>query len=284
MIRAEGVRAGYISREPGPATSGPLRRAVLDGLGLEIRPGEAVALVGANGSGKTTLLNILAGLAEPWEGRVLFDGKDLATPEGRAAARAGIGVVFSNPEETLVAPTVEREIAFGLENRCWTEEAMRRRVVEVLERFSLAGLAACSPLALSGGERVRVALAAALAPRPSALLVDEALARLDARHRAAARELIGGARIRDRAAVLWVTQDLREAALADRVLYLRGGRIAGDIRGSELSRGRDLAAAMGLTAPSLLDLAAALRSAGLDPGPSLVPAEIAESVDRGGGA
>ena len=112
--------------------------------------------------------------------------------------------------------------------------------------------------------------------------MDEALGRLDARHRAAAREMIGDARLRDRAAVLWVTQDLREAALADRVLFLRGGRIAEEAPGSELSRGRDLSAGMGLGAPSLLDLAAALRSAGLDPGPSLVPAEIAESVDRGG--
>ncbi len=281
MIRAEGIRAGYDRGDAGDATGAADRLVVLDGIDLEVRAGEAVAVVGANGSGKSTLLRVLAGLAAPWEGRVVFGGKDLSTAEGLRAARLGIGVLFSNPEWTLVAPTVEREIAFGLENHCWEREAMRARVSELLERFDVAGRAGDSPLALSGGERARVALAAALAPRPACLVVDEALALLDARHRAAARALIDRARREEGAALLWATQDFEDASLADRVLVLDRGRIIREIARRDLIESLDDLARFGLRSSSLAALRGALAAEGIDPGPSLEPRAMASHLDLG---
>ncbi len=295
MIRAEGIRAGYEVGGADTAAGGAIgdasgasdaaraapRLVVLDGIDLEVRAGEAVALVGANGSGKSTLLRVLAGLAAPWEGRVLFDGKDLSTAEGVRVARLGIGVLFSNPEWTMVAPTVEREIAFGLENHRWERAAMRARVGELLERFDLAARAGDSPLGLSGGERARVALAAALAPRPALLIVDEALALLDARHRAAARASIDRARRDEGAALLWATQDFEEASLADRVLALDGGRIVREIARPHLVESLDDLARFGLRSSSIVSLRSALAAARLDPGPSLEPRAIAAHLDLG---
>jgi energy-coupling factor transport system ATP-binding protein len=284
MIRAEGIRAGYDRGDGEGPPGAPHRLVVLDGIDLEVRAGEAVALVGANGSGKSTLLRVLAGLASPWAGRVLFDGQDVATAEGLRAARLGIGVLFANPEWTLVAPTVEREIAFGLENHRWERAAMGARVRDLLERFDLADRAGDAPLALSGGERARVALAAALAPRPRCLLVDEALALLDARHREAARALIDRARREEGAALVWATQDFEEAALADRVLVLDAGRIVREIaRASLLEAAGDLGR-FGLRPPPLAALRRALAEAGLDPGPSLEPRAMAEHLDARAGA
>lgn len=277
MIRAQAVRAGYVDRDVGP--HGERRRhCVLDRIDLEIRKGEAVAIVGANGSGKTTLLRVLAGLAEPWEGRVLVVGNDLATNEGRRAARREIGILFANPEGTIVAPTVEREIAFGLENRRWEREAMRQRVHDLLGQFSLEAVAGVSPLALSGGERARVALAAALAPRPACLFVDEAFALLDARHKATARAMVSEARHRGGMALVWATQDFDEVALADRVLVLEGGRITQEIPGRELIAHASDLSRIGLRSTSLVALRRALSRRGLDLGRSIDPAGMADHL------
>jgi energy-coupling factor transporter ATP-binding protein EcfA2 len=252
---------------------------VLDGVDIAVERGEAVAVVGANGSGKSTLLCVLAGLAEPWSGRVTFAGLDVATTDGRRAVRDGVGVLFANPEWTLIAPTVEREIAFGLENRRWGRGAMRARVGELLERFDLAARRGDAPLSLSGGERARLALAAALAPRPACLFVDEALSLLDARHRAAARGAIDDARRADGLSLLWATQDFDEARLADRVVALREGRIARETPRARLCDETEALGVLGLRAPSLAAVRAGLRRAGLDPGPSLDPEEIAAALD-----
>jgi len=255
---------------------------VLDGVDLALAPGEAVALVGVNGSGKTTLLRVLAGLAEPRAGRVLFDGADLATGDGRRSAREGIGVLFANPEATFVASTVEREIAFGLENRCWSRDAMRSRVDDLLAQFDLAARRCDSPLALSGGERARLALAAALAPRPRCLFVDEAFDLLDARHRGEARAAIAQARSADGLALLWATQEFDEAALADRVIALAGGRVALETPRARLADGAPALAALGLRASSLVLVRAELVRRGWALGQSVDPESIALAIDGAG--
>jgi energy-coupling factor transport system ATP-binding protein len=295
MIRAEDVSAGYAapreSRESRESPRSSERSAdrghertaaanVLRGISLTLARGEAVALVGGNGSGKTTLLRVLAGLKTPSSGRVIFDEHDLATSAGVRAARLGIGILFANPDLTLIAPTVEREIAFGLENHAWPRDAMRARVEELLIRFDLVSRRADSPLALSGGERARVGLAAALAPRPAALFIDESLSLLDAVHRGEVRALVAEARRDHAMALLWATQDFDEARLADRVLALDGGRLAREIRRERLLDDLNGLERAGLAVSPIARLHASLRMAGLDPGPSLEPPQIASALDE----
>jgi len=284
MIKAAGISVEFAAPAAEHGAAPAAGRPVLNEITIALERGESIALVGANGSGKTTLLRVLAGLLTPSRGRVEFDGLDIAADAGRRAARAGIGVLFSNPDLTLIAPTVEREIAFGLENRAWPREAMLPRVEELLREFDLATRRADSPLALSGGERVRLGLAAALAPRPAFLFVDESLALLDAEHRAEVRGLIADTQRDASMGLLWATQDFEEARLAERVVILAGGAIAGEVARGDVPRSLDTLEAAGLSVSSVARVASYLRAAGVDPGPSLDPVEMARFLDaaRGG--
>ncbi|MFN0149883.1 MAG: energy-coupling factor ABC transporter ATP-binding protein [bacterium] len=280
MISAEGVSVGFAPPAAARGDKSAPPQFVLNDITFALARGESVALVGANGSGKTTLLRVLAALLSPERGRVEFDGIDVATDEGRRAARAGIGVLFSNPDLTLIAPTVEREIAFGLENLAWQRPDMLARVDELLAAFDLSARRADSPLALSGGERARLGLAAAIAPRPDFLFIDESLSLLDAEHRADVRGLIADTQRDAEMAVLWATQDFEEARTADRIVILYGGTIAGEVARADVPHSLDLLEDAGLAVSAVARVAAYLRACEIDPGPSLDSIEMARFLDE----
>ena len=146
----------------------------LDGVDLQVRRGETLALLGPSGCGKSTLLALVAGL-EPHEGTILWQGRELAdTP---AEAR-GFGMVF---QDYALFPhlNVFENVAFGLRLRRTPAARLRERVAEVLALVGLEHLRDRDVTTLSGGERQRVALARALAPEPRLLMLDEPLAALD---------------------------------------------------------------------------------------------------------
>lgn len=198
----------------------------LDGVSLDIRSGELLALLGPSGSGKTTLLRALAGLEQPEQGRILFDGED-ATALSVQARRAGF--VFQH-YALFRHMDVRANIAFGLEVRRgaqrWPKARIDARVEELLALVQLDGLGGRYPTQLSGGQRQRVALARALAIEPRVLLLDEPFGALDAQVR---RDLRGWLReLHDRTGLttVFVTHDQEEALeLADRVAILNRGRI-----------------------------------------------------------
>ena len=179
---------------------------VLDGLDLEVEPGEFVALLGHSGSGKSTLLRVLAGLDEEFSGSV-------EVPRQRA-------VVFQNPR-LLPWRRALANVAFALEGDDATGRA-RRALAEV----GLEGKTDAWPLTLSGGEAQRVSLARALVREPRLLLLDEPFGALDALTRLKMYGLLRELWDAHRPAVLHVTHDVDEAVLlADRVLVLTEGRI-----------------------------------------------------------
>jgi sulfonate transport system ATP-binding protein len=181
-------------------------RRVLDGLDLDIAPGEFVALLGVSGTGKSTLLRALAGLDRQVTGTI--DAPDR------------IAVAFQEPR-LLPWRTVLANIALGLRTR-EPETAARSALAEV----GLTERAQAWPLTLSGGEAQRAALARALVREPGLLLLDEPFSALDALTRMAMHRLVLRLWQRHRPAVLLVTHDVDEAlVLADRVLVLAGGRI-----------------------------------------------------------
>jgi len=199
----------------GPPGSAPVFRD----LDLEVRPGEWVALTGANGGGKSLLCLALAGLLGPRAGTVQADGVAL-TPH--APARAAVGMVFQEPESQLVAPTLEEEIAFPLENLGWERARINERVRRLVDEFDLGALSGRAPTSLSGGEKSRLGLAAALAGDPRYLLLDEPGVYLDARARERLRALVRREIERGRGA-LFVTQLEEEWSAADRRLRLENG-------------------------------------------------------------
>lgn len=139
--------------------------------------GEIVCLLGPNGSGKSTLLLLLAGLLKPQSGRITLDGKDIREIEYRKMC----GVLFQNPLDQLIAPTVWEDVSLGPKQLGLREEELTDRVRSVLSKFGLLGFERRSPFRLSGGEAARVALAGVTALDPEVYLLDEPTSSLDYR-------------------------------------------------------------------------------------------------------
>ena len=219
-----------------------------------MRAGEYVGVVGPNGGGKSTLIRLLNGLLAADSGRVRVAGLDPATePFG---VRRLVGVLFQNPDNGLVAPFVEDDVAFGLENLGVERAEMRGRVREAIASVGLAGYERREPHTLSGGEKQRVALAGLLAVGPEVLLLDEPTAMLDAAGR---EEVLGRVRDLSRSrTVLHVTHHLEELFDADRVLVLSNGRLATDTTPGELFSDAGLLRENRLVLPPVPRLAAGL--------------------------
>src|SRR5512136_2588743 len=148
-------------------------------VSLEIGDGEFVTIVGPNGSGKTTLMRHFNALNLPTQGKVLVDGMDTSDPQQTHKIQARVGMVFQNPEDQLVAMTVEEDVAFGLENLRVPSREIRARVDEALEWTGMTRFRLTPPHQLSAGQIQRVALAGILAMQPGCILFDEVTTMLD---------------------------------------------------------------------------------------------------------
>ncbi|MFQ6125348.1 MAG: energy-coupling factor ABC transporter ATP-binding protein [Candidatus Heimdallarchaeota archaeon] len=156
---------------------------VLCEIDLQIAQGEFIVITGASGSGKTTLLRCCNGLIPYFyggrlSGKLVIHGKNVYTTPTRELATE-VGFVFQNPQNQLISATVEREIAFGLENLMIPPKDIRKYVDEILHRFRIENLRHRPPHSLSGGEQQKVAIAAVVAMKPSILIMDEPTANLD---------------------------------------------------------------------------------------------------------
>jgi putative spermidine/putrescine transport system ATP-binding protein len=193
----------------------------LDGLTLDISPGEFVALLGPSGCGKTTALRIVAGFESADSGSVYVDGKDVSAIP---AAKRDMGMVF---QSYSLFPNMSAldNVGFGLRLRKLRSADRNRRAAELLEMVGLTDQARQYPHQLSGGQQQRVALARALAIEPQVLLLDEPLSALDAKVRLQLREQIRSLQRRLGITTLFVTHDQEEAlSMADRVGVMREGR------------------------------------------------------------
>jgi putative spermidine/putrescine transport system ATP-binding protein len=194
----------------------------LDGLSIEMAPGELVALLGPSGCGKTTALRIVAGFETADTGSVLIDGKDISSVP---AAKRDMGMVF---QSYSLFPNMSAldNVAFGLRMRKIGAGERRKRAAGLLDMVGLAAQASQYPHQLSGGQQQRVALARALAIEPRVLLLDEPLSALDAKVRLQLREQIRTLQQQLGTTTLFVTHDQEEAlSMADRVGVMSQGRL-----------------------------------------------------------
>ena len=194
----------------------------LDGMSLDIAPGELVALLGPSGCGKTTALRIVAGFETATTGEVLVDGNDV---QGVPAAKRDMGMVF---QSYSLFPNMSAldNVGFGLRMRRASAAVRRKKAGELLEMVGLSAQAGQFPHQLSGGQQQRVALARALAIEPRVLLLDEPLSALDAKVRLQLREQIRTLQQRLGTTTLFVTHDQEEAlSMADRVGVMRAGKL-----------------------------------------------------------
>lgn len=204
-------------------------RAAVNLLSLEIPDHEGLVIVGPSGCGKTTLLRLIAGLETPDEGEIRLAGRCVARA-GRSLVpphERGIGFVF---QDLALWPhlTVQQQLEFVLTSARVPRREQPHRMNEALKLVRIQPLARRYPHELSGGEQQRVALARALVSRPRVLLLDEPLSSLDAALRASVRADLAALRRELRVTAIYVTHDREDAAaLADRLVHMRGGRIVG---------------------------------------------------------
>ncbi|HEY2372252.1 MAG TPA: ABC transporter ATP-binding protein [Gaiellaceae bacterium] len=211
----------------------PTTIRALDGVDLEIEPGEFVALEGPSGSGKTTLLQLLGALDRPSSGRVLFEGSDLATISDNGLAELRLrsfGFVFQqfNLIPTLTAvENVEAKLA----PVAGKDPGLRVRALALLEEVGLLDRADHLPAHLSGGEQQRVAIARALSVEPRVILADEPTGNLDTKTGADVIELLAGLAAEHGATIVVATHDAELAQRAPRRLAVRDGKLAAPVFG-----------------------------------------------------
>ena len=204
----------------------------LDGVSLEVDPGEIVVVVGGSGCGKSTLLRAICGLDPPTQGRVVLDGAPITAPHPK------VGIIFQEPR-LLPWLDVADNVGFGLEDRPKGER--QERVARALVRVGLSDKAQVWPRELSGGQAQRVAILRALVPRPQVLLLDEPFSALDAFTRADLQDHLLDLWTDLKPTLIMVTHDVEEAiVLADRIMVMRPrpGRVQEEID-CDLPRPRD---------------------------------------------
>jgi putative ABC transport system ATP-binding protein len=201
---------------------------ILDGVTLDVAPGQFVAVIGPSGSGKSTLLGLVAGLDRPTAGSIRVDGVELAALDEDALARlrlAKIGYVFQ-AFHLIPTLTALENVAVPLELAGAGDAAGQARAL--LEEVGLKARVDHYPAELSGGEQQRVALARAVANRPRLLLADEPTGNLDSATGAQIVELLVNLHRRHGTTLILVTHDPALAAHAQRIVELRDGRVVGE--------------------------------------------------------
>lgn len=203
----------------------------LNDVSFEINKAELVGIVGQTGCGKSTLVQILAGLITRDSGEVLIDGEDIFDKRyDRSKLRRSLGIVFQYPETQLFEQTVEKDVAFGLKKFKLSKDEKRDRVKWAIELMGLDfdRVHDKSPLALSGGEKRRVAIAGVLAVKPKYLILDEPLAGLDSFARDEFMELLHGLKNQGTTVIMISHNSDCLLEYADRIIALNNGSIAFD--------------------------------------------------------
>lgn len=213
LIRLEAVRFAHDPARP-----------LLAGIDFRLEAGERVALLGDNGAGKTTLLHLMVGLMLPQAGRVVAFGAERRREADFHDVRARAGLLFQDPDDQLFCPTVAEDVAFGPLNLGLGRDAARTRVAEALAQVGLGGFEHRVTHKLSGGEKRLVTLAAVLAMRPEALLLDEPSNALDRGARTRLMDILAGL---PQAMVIVSHDDELVERLATRRVTLRDGILEG---------------------------------------------------------
>ncbi|MEV5070507.1 energy-coupling factor ABC transporter ATP-binding protein [Microbacterium sp. LMI12-1-1.1] len=226
------------------------RSEVLHDIDLDLPRGAFVAVVGANGAGKTSLIQALAGVVAPPKGTVHVDGLDVGRADARTLSTR-IGFVFQNPEHQFIAHTVFDEIAHGLRRQHLPDDEVRRRTLELLERFGLAAKADSHPFLLSGGQKRRLSVGTALVAGAPVLVLDEPTFGQD---RARADELLSllSELNAEGTTIVVVTHDMQLVTdYADRTVVLADGRVLAQGATAEIFADDALIARAGLRPPPL---------------------------------
>lgn len=224
-------------------------RLVIDDISFAVEKGSFVAVLGHNGSGKSTLAKLIVGLLEKKSGQILLDGEEMDKKTIKKL-QSKTALVFQNPDNQFIGVTVEDDIAFGLENRCFPSDKMQEEINLFADSVNMLDYLKKEPINLSGGQKQRVALAGALILRPEILILDEATSMLDPKGKSTVRKVID--RIHQEnpdLSIISITHDVDEALLADQVFILSHGKLVANGAPQEILRDREMLLSLKLEQP-----------------------------------
>mgnify|MGYP002802594088 FL=1 len=223
MIRAEKLTFDYAkTNEEGNVES--WKRAI-DGVDLEVRSGEFIAILGHNGSGKSTLAKHINAILLPTEGTLWVDGMDTKDEDKLWDIRQDAGMVFQNPDNQIIGTVVEEDVGFGPENLGVPTDEIWERVEESLKAVGMLKYRKHSPNRLSGGQKQRVAIAGVMAMHPRCIVLDEPTAMLDPHGRKSVIRTVQKLNREEKITVILITHYMEEVIEADRVIVMDDGKV-----------------------------------------------------------
>ena len=235
----------------------------LKGVDLTVPEGQFLAVLGHNGSGKSTLAKHLNALLLPSAGEVVVNGLNSKNPEDFWPLRQQAGMVFQNPDNQLIATSVEEDTAFGPENLGLPPADIRKQVDEALAGVGMEAYMDKAVHLLSGGQKQRVAIAGVMAMRPKVLVLDEPTAMLDPRGRREVMQAVQKLNREDNITVVYITHMMEEAVNAHRIVVMEEGRIAMDGTPTEVFAQVEALKKLRLDVPMAVEMAHRLRQKGI---------------------
>ncbi|HJV47061.1 MAG TPA: energy-coupling factor transporter ATPase [Bacillota bacterium] len=235
---------------------------ILKQVSLTVSQGEFVTIIGHNGSGKSTLAKHMNGLLLPTNGQVFIDSIDTLDQDTLWNIRQRVGIVFQNPDNQFVAPTVYDDVGFGLENLGISRQEMIVRIEEALQQVSMAAYKDREPHRLSGGQKQRVAIAGILAMKPKLIVLDESTAMLDPIGRKEVLSVVDSLH-KEGITIINITHYLEEALSSDRIIVMNRGEIFLQGTPLEVFSHSDELRKIGLDVPFSVEMAIRLRKRGL---------------------
>ena len=238
-------------------------RAV-DGVDLDVKKGDFVAILGHNGSGKSTLAKQINALLVPTEGTLYVDGMDTKDPEKVWDIRQSAGMVFQNPDNQIIGSVVDEDVGFGPENMGIPTKEIWERVEESLRSVGMWEYRHSSPNKLSGGQKQRVAIAGVVAMHPKCIVLDEPTAMLDPVGRKDVIRTVRALNMVEDVTVILITHYMEEVIYADKVIVMDDGKVRFDGTPREVFSHYKELEKLGLAAPQVTYVTHALKEKGWD--------------------
>lgn len=252
---------------------------VFEDMNLTVEEGSFVAVLGSNGCGKSTLAKHFNSILLPNGGKVYVYGMDSTNEDRLIAIRRTVGMVFQNPDNQIVANVVEEDVAFGPENLGISSPMIRKRVDSALKQVGMYEYRNHAPHLLSGGQKQRIAIAGIIAMEPKCIVLDEPTAMLDPKGRKEVIDTIMALNREKGITVVLITHHMDEAAKAQRVVVMSGGKVVADGAAREVFSQVELLHSIRLAAPETVELCNELNKNGFDlPLDRLTPEECAQAL------
>lgn len=239
------------------------QRAV-DGVDIDIKEGQFVAILGHNGSGKSTFAKHINALLLPSDGTIWIDGINTSEESELWKVRQKAGMVFQNPDNQIIGTVVEEDVGFGPENMGVPTEDIWKRVNESLEKTGMTAYRHHSPNKLSGGQKQRVAIAGVMAMRPKCIVLDEPTAMLDPNGRKEVLAAVHQLNKQENVTVVLITHYMEEVIDADHVIVMDGGHVVMEGTPREIFSQVETLKKYRLDVPQVTLLAHELKQSGVD--------------------